>query len=785
MVIGMLRKILPLIILCTIIVSAAAIAFTTAPQTWRVKYVDRVIVLSIDAARADIFYALAKIGYLKGLKTIMDKGVIAEGMIVTFPSATAVSHATISTGAPPGKTGITGNRIHLPGTPIYKTVSGFSAEYLQAEPIWITVDRQGLKAVVAAFPQSTPKYWEDKVKQAILFNPYDAFLWPVSYSTLYTNNKSVPAATYIEIKPAENWTGEELVKAKKAWEAEFKLGDDTWYLYIADLDGDDKPDKVYIVPLEKDLGKALTDLREDEWSKPLNTTITYKGAKYIVAPRFKAINLSLTNFRLYRSLMRPFNVKWYNNETLAREVWNNVVVKVGMITDGDWWALTHDWIDPETYMETVYFANEFFKQFTVYLMEHTDWNLLMTYTPIIDNVFHQFLGLLDPNMPYFNPKKAEYFAKLVLEAIQWADSFIVEILNRIDLSNTVFIVISDHGQWSVKKLVYINDILYNAGLIKADEKGNILWNETKAFYVGYNQIFVNLQGREEGGVVPPEEYNKVVKQIMAALASVRDPDTGEPVFGLIMNRNETMIVGLYGDRAGDVVFSCRPGYAAWWSSKINIDPETGKAKVFVNVTPLKTVTGWHSDYPYYPELVAIFGAIGGPVIHGKLGIIMSTSVAPTIAMLLGIEPPADSVGIPLPIVAPTGGITTITKTVTQVITKTVTVTETMYKTVTKTKTVTETVTSPTTITETSYATITETVTTTKPTTITEILTSVARELITTTKTVTETVVSPTTVTKSVPYEKTVTVVEWGPTIAVAIILFIVGFAISYLIKRPR
>ncbi|MEM1532563.1 MAG: alkaline phosphatase family protein, partial [Desulfurococcaceae archaeon] len=523
-------------------------------------YATKVVLYSIDAGRADIMFNLTSSGLLPGFRYIVENGYVADGMIVSFPSSTAVSHAVIATGAPPGINGITANSIHLPGARVYETVSGFNGSYLLAEPIWVTVDKQGLRAVVASFPQSTPPAWIGKINRSILFNPYDTSIGPTS-SILYTTNTSVPRARYISLTPAVNWSGSINATVYAAYESSFTMGDDTWYLYLAETNNDGYPDLLVIVPLVKDLNKAAAILHEGEWSKPINTTIIYGGSSYVVAPLFKALNLSLTNFRLYRSLMRPLQGPWFSSESIALRVWNEVVVNTGMITDGDYYGLTNDWFDEETFMETVYFTNLFFKEFTKWLIKNTEWNLLLTYTSIIDNVEHQFLGLIDPSMPYYDPASAEKYWNYIVRAYKWADEIIQVILENVDLDNTAVIVVSDHGQWSISKFVYINNILMAAGLLKVDAAWNILWNETKAYYVGHNQIFINLAGRERDGVVTPSEYMDVVRQVKAALSSFVDPATGEPPFSLVMSRKEAEVFGLFGDRAGDVVFSCRPGYA--------------------------------------------------------------------------------------------------------------------------------------------------------------------------------------------------------------------------------
>jgi predicted AlkP superfamily phosphohydrolase/phosphomutase len=636
---------------------------------------------------------------LPGFRYIFQNGFLAQGMIVSFPSSTAVSHAVISTGAPPSVTGITGNTIHVPGTPLTSTISGFNGSMLLAEPLWVTVDRQGLKAVVAGFPQSDPWAWEGKLKQSVVFNPYDSSMGSPTYSTLYTSNKSIPRAYYVNITPASGWTGSlPGVTFYNTWEASFNFGDEVWYFFIADTNSDFNPDIVAIVPREKNLSNALAVLKEGEWSKPLNTTLTYQKTTYIIAPLFKALNLSLSNFKVYRSLTRPFEASplWFSDRNLAWRVWNEVIVKTGFITDGDYSGLTNKWFDEETFMETVHYTNMFFMEFTRWLIRNTEWNLLMTYTSIVDNVYHQFLGLIDPRMPYYDPSTAPKYMAYIQETIKWADEFVQMLISEVDLSNTAIIVVSDHGQWPVAKLIYVNNILEQAGFLKRSG-GQILLNETIAWYNGYNQVFINLKGREQGGIVDPSQYDSVVNQVMAVLSSVRDPDTGEPVFSVVMKRSEAKAFGLYGDRAGDIIISTKPGYAPYGGFSPTGNP-------FVNVTPLSTITATHQDLPYYPELWAVFGAVGAGVGHGVLGLIHSTSIAPTVAALLGINPPLNSTGTPLPILKPI----TITHTQVSVVTATERVEITLERTTTQTLTTTQTTTQTTTTTLHSTTTLTTT-----------------------------------------------------------------------------
>ncbi|MCX8165904.1 MAG: alkaline phosphatase family protein [Acidilobaceae archaeon] len=644
----------------------------------------KVVWISVDSANYYRLFNFSREGSLPTFKRLFEEG--AHGpMTVIYPPATAVSHASLSTGAHPIRTGISGNTMHLPNTSITATVSGFDGRHLLAEPIWMTVNRSGLRAAVVSFPQSTPPAWRVDSSRVKLFNIYDASITGVTPSTLYTNNRTISGATLVTITDARNWTGlGSLGTVSRAWEFNFTLGDSRWFVLIADNTGDGRPDVAAIVAGAKDASRALTVLREGQWSRPLNTTIVRGGSTFTIAPMFKLIKIDVSDFRLYRGIARPMEAAWYNDPALARGVWNNVVVRVGAFTDGDWFALTRGWIDVETYMETVNFTNTFFREFTLYVMRNTQWDLLMTYTPVVDNVYHQFLGMLYRNMPYYRADQEAYYRGLILRTYRMVDEFVKAVIDSVDLRNTVVVVSSDHGQCPVKSIINVNAVLYNAGLLSV-RGGAIAANETRAIFFSQGNVYVNLAGRETGGIVRPEEYDRVVDSIVRAFQALRDPSTGEQVFDVVMTRAQAVTLGVGGPRAGDVIIATKCGYTTTGGVPSIVN---GTAVVFSPAVPLRTLVADHSSVmPTYPDLHATVIFFGGPVKRGFLGLSSSLSIAPTIAELLGIPRPRDAEAAPLAIRE--AMTVTQTATVTQVRTTTVdrTVTSTVERTVTNTQTV--------------------------------------------------------------------------------------------------
>ncbi len=125
-----------------------------------------VIVLSWDGMRHDYPDRAA----VPGLERMQSEGVRAERLTPPFPSSTFPGHVTLATGAPPDVHGIVDNRFFDRERGIYSYSSDSS--WLQAEPIWIAAERQGVRAATYFWVGSETR-WQGK-KQTYQMTPFDA-----------------------------------------------------------------------------------------------------------------------------------------------------------------------------------------------------------------------------------------------------------------------------------------------------------------------------------------------------------------------------------------------------------------------------------------------------------------------------------------------------------------------------------------------------------------------------------------------------------------------------------
>ncbi len=118
------------------------------------------------------------------------------------------------------------------------------------------------------------------------------------------------------------------------------------------------------------------------------------------------------------------------------------------------------------------------------------------------------------------------------------------------------------GELSGINAKVMSDLGYTAVKAINAEKGlwEIDWSKTRAINSRTSYIYINLKGREQEGIVEPEDYDDLVQQIISDLYAYRDPVHGERVVSFAMTREEMECVGMGGPHCGDIFFQMRPDF---------------------------------------------------------------------------------------------------------------------------------------------------------------------------------------------------------------------------------
>jgi predicted AlkP superfamily pyrophosphatase or phosphodiesterase len=143
------------------VIAALAVALSAAglPRS-------TLLLISLDGWRWD-YHTRSRV---PNLRTLMARGVSAEGLIPSFPTKTFPNHYTLVTGRYPGHHGVVGNSMRDPRTgrifSMSKREEVSNPMWWGGEPIWNTVQRAGGKAGAMFWPGSEapingvrPTYW--------------------------------------------------------------------------------------------------------------------------------------------------------------------------------------------------------------------------------------------------------------------------------------------------------------------------------------------------------------------------------------------------------------------------------------------------------------------------------------------------------------------------------------------------------------------------------------------------------------------------------------------------
>lgn len=180
------------------------------------------------------------------------------------------------------------------------------------------------------------------------------------------------------------------------------------------------------------------------------------------------------------------------------------------------------------------------KRFKVlrYLLDEKPWDFFMFVEMGVDRIHHGLWAHHDITHPKHDPTSP--FVNAIKDYYLYLDNEVGTLLERLP-KGTHVITVSDHGVKPMMGGICINEWLRREGYLmlydepstrylSSFEKVEVDWTNTTAWGDGgyYGRIFLNVQGREPNGIIPPEQYEAVRDKLAAHIQSIPDPH-GSPI----------------------------------------------------------------------------------------------------------------------------------------------------------------------------------------------------------------------------------------------------------------
>jgi len=260
------------------------------------------------------------------------------------------------------------------------------------------------------------------------------------------------------------------------------------------------------------------------------------------------------------------------------------------------------------------------------------------YFSSLDLNSHMFWRLIDPHHPEYDPSLAQQYGSALPEFYQQIDHVLGKIMSQPD-NRTTLIVLSDHGFAPYNRSFNLNTWLANNGYItlKAGTSdsneafANVDWNQTRAYGLGLNGLYLNLLGRERNGIVEPTQADHLMQEIKNKLLAVHDPDNRQTVITRI-DRASEVYQGPYAQQGPDMLIGYNRGYRAGWQTILGSFP----ADVLEDNT-----NPWSGDHCMDYTLVPGVLLSNRPIDASNPAL---TDIAPTIFAQFGIEQPKGMMG---------------------------------------------------------------------------------------------------------------------------------------------
>ncbi|MFC1677133.1 alkaline phosphatase family protein [Planctomycetota bacterium] len=258
-----------------------------------------------------------------------------------------------------------------------------------------------------------------------------------------------------------------------------------------------------------------------------------------------------------------------------------------------------------------------------------------------DRLQHALWSTRDECHISYNKKEALLYGNVIEQMYHEMDDILGKTLERID-DETALFVISDHGFGRFERQVHLNRWLIENNYMHlkgsdSDEGqglfGDVDWERTRAYAVGFASIYINQASREGCGIVKGGiERDELCKEIAAKLPGIVDLEKDTRVVHRVYRNNEVYGNGPLANNGPDILVGFNKGYRFSWQTAIGAAPikllEDNNSK-------------WSGDHIFDPSLIPGILLSNVKINRDKP---RGVDIAPTVLEHFGLSRPAYMTG---------------------------------------------------------------------------------------------------------------------------------------------
>lgn len=209
-----------------------------------------------------------------------------------------------------------------------------------------------------------------------------------------------------------------------------------------------------------------------------------------------------------------------------------------------------------------------------YALKHYDDGMLFFYFSSTDLQSHMFWWDTDAKNPVRSSFEAKKYHNHIKKLYQRMDKIMGSVLERYG-DKAAILVLSDHGFSHFRRFFSINTWLRENGYIQPShaaalnpnpdlvaKTGNwsagVNWSQTKAYGIGVNGLYLNLEGRERFGIVDAKEKEALMQELITKLEALKD-EHGDRVIRKVYRADE-YYSGNAMKYAPDLIIGCYRGF---------------------------------------------------------------------------------------------------------------------------------------------------------------------------------------------------------------------------------